>query len=39
VVFYWFPLALIDKTLWYMYAVLFIISACLNITSHKKVSP
>jgi len=34
--FYWFPLALISKPLWYAYAVLFIISTILNVTSHKK---
>jgi hypothetical protein len=32
--FYWFPLALIWKPLWYGYALLFIISTILNITSH-----
>ncbi|MCU0485455.1 MAG: hypothetical protein MUC85_05030 [Anaerolineales bacterium] len=36
VMFYWWPLALIDKPLWYLYASLFIISTILNITSHKK---
>jgi hypothetical protein len=36
VMFYWFPLALVSKSLWYMYAVLFIISTLLNVTSHKK---
>lgn len=35
VMFYWFPLALIYKPLWYTYAVLFIISTILNVTSHK----
>jgi hypothetical protein len=35
VMFYWFPLALIWKPLWYAYAVLFIISTYLNVTSHK----
>jgi hypothetical protein len=34
VMFYWWPLALVNRTLWYMYAVLFIISTILNITSH-----
>lgn len=38
VMFYWFPLALIDKSLWYGYAVLFVISTFLNITSHKDTS-
>ncbi|MCE5206848.1 MAG: hypothetical protein LLG42_00895 [Chloroflexi bacterium] len=32
--FYWWPLALIWKPLWYGYAVLFIISTILNISSH-----
>jgi len=35
VMFYWFPLALIWKPLWYAFAILFIISTILNITSHK----
>ena len=36
VMFYWFPLALIDKSLWYVYALLFITSTILNVTSHTK---
>ena len=36
VMFYWFPLKLISKPLWYVYAVLFVISTLLNVTSHKK---
>ena len=36
VMFYWWPLALINRTLWYVGAVLFIISTILNITSHKR---
>jgi len=36
VMFYWFPLALISKPLWYIYAGLFIISIFLNVTSHKR---
>jgi hypothetical protein len=35
VMFYWWPLALIYKPLWYVYAVLFGISTILNLTSHK----
>ena len=35
VMFYWWPLATIYKPLWYVYAVLFIISTVLNATSHK----
>jgi len=35
VMFYWWPLGLISKPLWYVYAVLFIISTTLNVTSHK----
>ncbi len=34
VMFYWFPLALINRSLWFYYAVLFVISTILNITSH-----
>ncbi len=37
--FYWFPLALIYKPLWYVYAVLFVINTYLNITSHKVTRP
>ncbi len=36
VMFYWWPLALIWKPWWYFYAVLFIISTYLNITSHER---
>jgi len=36
--FYWFPLARISKPLWYIYALLFIASTILNITSHQKTS-
>jgi hypothetical protein len=35
VMFYWWPLALIYKPLWYAYAVLFVVSTILNITSHQ----
>jgi len=35
VMFYWWPLALIYKPLWYAYALLFIASTILNITSHQ----
>ncbi len=35
VMFYWWPMALIWNPLWYMYAVLFIVSTVLNVTSHK----
>jgi len=34
VLFYWWPLALISNALWYAYAVLFIASTLLNVTSH-----
>ncbi|HEY59905.1 MAG TPA: hypothetical protein G4N92_04355 [Anaerolineae bacterium] len=34
VMFYWWPLALISRPLWYVYAVLFIASTVLNVTSH-----
>lgn len=36
VMFYWFPLGLISKPLWYVYAVLFVISTILNTTSHRR---
>ncbi len=35
VMLYWWPLALIYKPLWYVYAVLFLASTYLNVTSHK----
>jgi len=34
VMFYWFPLALVYKPLWYVYAALFVVSTFLNMTSH-----
>jgi hypothetical protein len=39
IMFYWWPLGLISKPLWYAYAVLFIISTVLNLASHKKPEP
>jgi hypothetical protein len=36
VMFYWWPLALIYKPLWYAYAILFIVSTILNIASHQE---
>lgn len=36
IMFYWWPLGLISRPLWYVYAVLFIISTLLNLTSHKQ---
>lgn len=39
VMFYWWPLALIDKPLWYVYAVLFVTSTILNVTSHRRSKP
>jgi hypothetical protein len=35
IMFYWFPLSLIWRPLWYIYAVLFIAGTVLNVTSHK----
>jgi hypothetical protein len=35
VMFYWWPLGLIGRALWYAYGVLFLISTALNITSHR----
>lgn len=35
VMFYWWPLANISKSLWYLAAILFILSTILNTTSHK----
>ena len=36
VMFYWWPIALVYKPLWYIYAVLFLVSTYLNVTSHRK---
>jgi hypothetical protein len=35
VMFYWWPLGLISRPLWYAYAILFLISTWLNVTSHR----
>jgi hypothetical protein len=34
IMFYWFPLGILSRPLWYIYAVLFVISTYLNVTSH-----
>lgn len=34
--FYWFPLMRLSKPLWYVYAVLYVISTILNVTSHQR---
>jgi hypothetical protein len=39
VMFYWFPLALIHKSLWYAGALLFVTSTILNAISHAKPNP
>jgi hypothetical protein len=36
VMFYWWPLAIIYKPLWYVYALLFVISTYFNLTSHQR---
>jgi hypothetical protein len=35
VMFYWWPLGLISRPLWYLYGVLFVLSTVLNLTSHR----
>jgi hypothetical protein len=35
IMFYWWPLGLVGRPLWYVYAVLFIVSTILNVTSHR----
>lgn len=35
IMFYWWPLGLISRPLWYVYAVLFVVSTTLNVTSHR----
>lgn len=34
IMFYWWPLALINKPLWYVFAVLFVAATFLNVKSH-----
>lgn len=34
IMFYWWPLALISKPLWYVYAALYVVATYLNIKSH-----
>ena len=34
IMFYWWPLGLISRQLWYIYAALFVLGTILNITSH-----
>lgn len=34
VMFYWWPLGLLSRPLWFVYAVLFVVATVLNITSH-----
>jgi hypothetical protein len=34
IMFYWWPLGLVSRPLWYAYALLFVISSALNLTSH-----
>lgn len=34
IMFYWCPLGLVSRSLWYAYALLFVISSALNLTSH-----
>jgi hypothetical protein len=34
VMFYWWPIGLLNRPLWFVYAILFVIATVLNITSH-----
>lgn len=34
IMFYWFPLGILSRPLWYTYAVLFALGTYLNVTSH-----
>lgn len=34
IMFYWWPLGLLSRPLWYLYGALFVISSILNLTSH-----
>jgi hypothetical protein len=35
IMFYWWPLGIVSRPSWYVYAVLFVLSTILNITSHR----
>ena len=35
IMFYWWPLGLINRALWFVYGLLFVVSTILNIASHK----
>ena len=34
IMFYWFPVGILNRPLWYLYAVLFAVGTYLNVTSH-----
>lgn len=34
VMFYWWPLVILSRPLWFIYAILFVIATVLNVTSH-----
>lgn len=34
VMFYWWPIGMLSRPLWFVYAVLFVIATVLNVTSH-----
>ncbi len=34
IMFYWFPVGMLSRLLWYIYGVLFVLGTYLNITSH-----
>lgn len=38
VMFYWWPLALVSRPLWYVGAATFLVSTSLNVTSHKRAN-
>lgn len=35
IMFYWWPLGIVSRLSWYVYAVLFVLSTFLNVTSHR----
>jgi hypothetical protein len=35
IMFYWWPLGIVSRPSWYVYAVLFVASTALNVTSHR----
>jgi len=39
IMFYWWPLALLARPLWYAYGALFVVATALNVASHRRPAP